>query len=73
MNQPATHTEQQTHWHQWITRWQQSGQNQAAFCEAHDLVYHQFIYWRRKLATDNVAPDSLSGFVAVQQIDPAAH
>ena len=69
MNQSATHTEQQTHWHQWIIRWQQSGQNQAAFCEAHDLVYHQFTYWRRKLATETTALNPRSGFVAVQRTE----
>lgn len=68
MNQPTLRTEQHTHWQQWITRWQQSGLSQAAFCDAHDLVYHQFTYWRRKGVTAAVTSGP-SGFVAVQRMD----
>src|SRR5512145_2009209 len=72
MNNPAIRTEQHTHWQQWISRWQQSGQSQAAFCNTHDLVYHQFTYWRRKVATADATPSGPSGFVAVQRRDHLA-
>lgn len=71
MNQSSSRTEQQVRWQQHITHWQQSGQTQAAFCDAHDLVYHQFTYWRRKFAAnpDQATPPRQSGFVAVQRAD----
>ena len=72
MNQSTLRTEQQAHWQHWIARWQQSGQSQAAFCDTHNLVYHQFTYWRRKAEPDT--PDSVcpSGFVTVQRHDRTA-
>ena len=36
------------YWQRRIDRWQESGQSQRAFCKAHDLSYHRFVYWRRK-------------------------
>lgn len=69
MNNLAIRTEQQAHWQQWISRWHQSGQSQTAFCEAHDLAYHQFTYWRRKLVTPPIAVSRPSGFVAVQRAE----
>jgi hypothetical protein len=69
MNQPSVRTEQQARWQQQIADWQQSGLSQAAYCDTHDLVYHQFTYWRRKLATDDAAPTHHSRFVAVQRTD----
>ena len=72
MNQPISRTEQHAHWQHWISRWQQSGQSQAAFCDTHNLVYHQFMYWRRKVEPDVAAPLFPSGFVTVQRQDHAA-
>lgn len=37
------------YWQQRVAGWQASGQSQKAFCEANDLNFHQFGYWRRKL------------------------
>lgn len=73
MNQPTLPTEQHIQWQQWIARWQQSGLSQTAFCNAHDLVYHQFTYWRRKCATHEVSSGSPSRFVAVQRLDHVGH
>ena len=36
-------------WQQRIDKWRISGQSQQAFCKAHDVSYHRFVYWRRKL------------------------
>ena len=69
MKIPATRTEHQIHWQQQITHWQQSGLSQAAFCDAHDLVYHQFTYWRRKLTAQNPASGRPCAFVTVQRAD----
>lgn len=36
------------HWREHVERWQQSGQSQAAYCQANGLSYHRFGYWHRK-------------------------
>lgn len=36
-------------WEELIAEWQSSGQSGQAFCKTQNLVYHQFVYWRRKL------------------------
>jgi hypothetical protein len=58
-----------TAWKAHIQDWQTTKQSQSAYCKAHDLNYHCFIYWRRKLAdptkakTKSVRP---SVFIPVQ-------
>jgi hypothetical protein len=37
-------------WRQHIEDWRSSGINQQAFCRDRNLSYHQFHYWRKKLA-----------------------
>jgi hypothetical protein len=37
-------------WQQHITDWEASGVSGSAYCKQQSLVYHQFVYWRRKLA-----------------------
>ena len=36
-------------WQAIIKQWQASGLSAAAFCQQHNVVYHHFLYWRRKL------------------------
>lgn len=48
--QNQSSTNRHTQWQQHIADWQQSGLSQAAFCQSQKLSYHQFIYWRQKLA-----------------------
>lgn len=38
------------HWRPLVETWRRSGQTQKAFCQAHDLSYDKFVYWRRKLS-----------------------
>ena len=45
-----TPTERAHIWQQHITDWQTSGVSGNAYCKQQSLVYHQFVYWRRKLA-----------------------
>ena len=40
------HTPEQ--WQAIIKQWQTSGLSAKAFCQQHHVVYHQFLYWRRK-------------------------
>lgn len=48
---PAQPTESlSTYWSQHIQSWQKTNQNQSAYCRAHELNYHRFTYWRRKLS-----------------------
>ena len=44
-----TPTERAHVWQQHITDWQVSGVSGSAYCKQQSLVYHQFVYWRRKL------------------------
>ena len=44
-----TPTERAHVWQQHITEWEVSGVSGSAYCKQQSLVYHQFVYWRRKL------------------------
>ena len=57
------------YWHHHINSWQQTDLNQISYCRQHDLNYHRFTYWRRKLiTTDSVIQKKIqrSGFVSVK-------
>jgi len=45
-----TPTERSNVWQQHITDWEASGVSGSTYCKQQSLVYHQFVYWRRKLA-----------------------
>ncbi|MBT3473133.1 MAG: IS66 family insertion sequence element accessory protein TnpB [Gammaproteobacteria bacterium] len=47
-----TSKSQQRHnyWQQQIEQWHRSGHSGMQFCREHDLSYHCFTYWRKKLA-----------------------
>ena len=47
-----------TYWQQQIDAWRESNLSQAYFCKKHDLIYHQFIYWRRKFEKTPSRPPS---------------
>lgn len=55
MSDPATSTDLAGYWQQHIDQWKSSGQSQAKFCQANDLPYLRFLYWRRKLEGDTRA------------------
>ena len=57
-------TNKQRFWQQHIDNWQASGLSGPVFCLQHDLPYHRFSYWRRKLTQDNTS-DSNSAFAQV--------
>jgi hypothetical protein len=48
MSDPATPADLAAYWQQHIDQWKSSGQSQVKFCQANDLSYHRFVYWRRK-------------------------
>lgn len=49
-------------WQRHIEAWQVSDLSQAAYCEQHELIYHRFGYWYRKLMG---AQRNESGFARV--------
>jgi hypothetical protein len=60
-------------WQQHITDWQASGVSGSAYCKQQSLIYHQFVYWRRKLNTIEAPPTSEeaqanSGFARVVSV-----
>ena len=42
------------YWGQHIQSWGETDTSQSSYCRTHDLNYHRFTYWRRKL----IAPRS---------------
>ena len=50
MSKKATSEGLTGYWREQVDAWRASGESQQAFCQRHDLSYHRFIYWRRKLA-----------------------
>jgi hypothetical protein len=47
------------YWKTRITNWQASRMSQTEYCRRHELTFHQFVYWRRKLAPKAATPISL--------------
>lgn len=67
--------ERTRYWEGQILAWQASGESGQAFCDAQGLVYHRFVYWRRKLLssaeTAGGHPGELaSGFARVAPASP---
>jgi len=55
-------------WQERITQWEQTSQSQKAFCDAHDLDYHQFGYWRRRLVVLNQPSDNKNNTAGFAQV-----
>lgn len=53
-------------WQHHINQWRDSGLSKMAYCQQHDVVYHQMVYWSGKTEkTECDAPRSSNNFVAV--------
>jgi hypothetical protein len=64
-----------THWASHIQSWQKTQQSQSAYCRDHELNYHRFTYWRRKLikqASPARHPAQRSGFIPVEPCSSVA-
>jgi len=46
---PKSGPDQSAYWLDHIKSWELSGLNQSEYCRRHDLKYHVFLYWKRKL------------------------
>lgn len=61
------------YWHHHIQSWQQTDINQSSYCRTHELNYHRFTYWRRKLIAPRPSTRQAiqrSGFVPIKAISP---
>jgi len=54
-------------WQQEVSDWQASTLSIADFCKQRDLVYHQFLYWKRKFSKQSSCSgqSEQTGFVKV--------
>lgn len=67
MSKP-THSDQlRQYWREHINTWRGSGISAPAYCQLHQLIYHQFSYWRRKFLDSHsqLTPCEPTGFVRV--------
>ena len=73
MKEPTRSEALAYYWREHIDAWRSGSDSQAAYCKAHDLVYHRFVYWRRKCETDMPAPGGreISGSFAKVICEPA--
>ena len=56
------------YWRQQVDNWKNSCQSQAKFCQANELSYHRFVYWRQKFERGpggNQAKRGSGGFATV--------
>lgn len=56
------------YWRQQVDNWKNSGHSQVKFCQANELSYHRFVYWRQKFERDpgsRQAKRDSGGFAAV--------
>ena len=56
MKEPTRSESLAYYWREHIDAWRSGSDSQAAYCKAHDLVYHRFVYWRRRFETHTPAP-----------------
>ena len=48
MNDITDPAELAAYWKEQVDVWRDSGVSQVKYCQANDLSYHRFCYWRRK-------------------------
>jgi len=58
------------HWQDLLRRWRASGLSQAQFCRRRRIPVWKFVWWKRRLGVEGVAPDS--PFVPVQVVAPSS-
>jgi hypothetical protein len=44
----AERQEKQQYWDEHLSRWNESGLSQSAYCREHQLNLHRFIYWKKR-------------------------
>tara|TARA_B110000503_G_scaffold133877_1_gene212031 strand:+ start:1663 stop:1983 length:321 start_codon:yes stop_codon:yes gene_type:complete len=71
MNELSAPQARHAYWQKQMSIWKESGLSGAKFCEANNVSYHRFVYWRQKLGYSTApkkAVPAASGFtrIAVQ-------
>ena len=56
-----TNTDRVRYWEEQVVAWQASGVSGQAYYKVHGLIYHQFIYWRKKLLVMEGQPTVATG------------
>ncbi|MGR8981802.1 MAG: IS66 family insertion sequence element accessory protein TnpA [Gammaproteobacteria bacterium] len=62
--------DRQAEWRARIEAYRATGLSGSRFCQVNDLIYHQFVYWRRKFSETEAAaqhrpPAAVGGFTQV--------
>ena len=63
-----TNQERVAYWQEQVSQWHESSLSGTQFCKQQQLVYHQFLYWRRRYDSGSnpaAVTDSSSGFAKV--------
>ena len=58
------------YWQHHIDSWHDSDLSGATYCQSQGLVYHQFLYWRRKLGKSPVPSAVTSGGFSQVRLAP---
>jgi hypothetical protein len=61
------------YWRRHVDAWKETDKSQKDFCDAHELAYHRFVYWRKKLDGDTprrTGARARGGFAAVVREAP---
>jgi hypothetical protein len=71
-----TPTERAHFWQEHINDWHAAGVSGSLYCKQQSLIYHQFVYWRRKLSAIKAYPNpeeakANSGFARVVSVPGA--
>jgi len=52
-----TATEKLHFWQRQMNDWEATGLSGNAYCKQQSLIYHQFVYWRQRLASAENDPN----------------
>jgi hypothetical protein len=53
------------YWKEQVDAWKSAGTSQIKFCQANELSYHRFVYWRRKFEGGPGGRQESGGFATV--------
>ena len=62
----------QPFWESHMNAWKETTLSQSAYCQEHDLVAHQFGYWKRKLVDIDDSSVQQPGFVQLKPFQQIA-
>jgi len=58
------HSTKQQYWEEYLYHYEASGMSKAAYCRENNLVYHQFVWWHKRLCSQ--LKEGAEPFVALQ-------